>query len=608
MHQTFYIDIDEEISSVVDRLNKSMSKENYFVVPKRALFLQSIVNLKILKRESEKLNKHIVIVTQDELGSSMASRSGIEVRSAVEDFEEINETVEDFDESDVEENDLQFNLNLDSEKDKQARLSGVGSAEFYAHNSVQNTNASKKKSKALLKTPTTTPRQQQRNAQINLKQNVLASKSVQAHLPQKPQVSSSSLYKKQLDPGKVKSLEKLFSHEESNQIETLHSTGNTKNFFLAFIVVCCIFIVGIAAYLVVPSAKISIEPEVVKKKVDLDLHGKNIKDVDGQDIPVQMINENIDLVLPYNMTGKKIINGKKAQMKVAIYNEYSSSAQTLIATTRLENTDGKIFRLVKNIVIPGTTAVGGETRPGVIEAEIVADAPGSQYNIESATFKIPGFADGPKFDKFYAKSVASASGGTDGSEEASGTVTQDDIDSAKSMAAAAFKEEAVEVLKNKLQDGEIALPQAQNIITAKPIVAAKVGSMAGSFNVTISGTLQALVFAEKDVKKVVQQNLRDDKQTAEYKEEISKIEYGTVGPDFQNATLELKTYAEIRLISKLNSEQIKKDLLGKKDEELSVILKKYPIKNANIEFNSSFVTRVPQYPQRVTVEIQELSE
>ena len=68
MHQTFYIDVDEEISSVIDRLNKSMSIESYFVVPKRALFFQSIVNLKILKREADKVGKIVVIVTQDEVG------------------------------------------------------------------------------------------------------------------------------------------------------------------------------------------------------------------------------------------------------------------------------------------------------------------------------------------------------------------------------------------------------------------------------------------------------------------------------------------------------------------------------------------------------------
>ena len=87
MHQTFYIDIDEEISSVIDRLKKSMAKDNYFVVPQRAIFMQSVVNLKLLKREADKIGKQVVLVTQDEIGTSMAQRAGINARFTLEGLE-----------------------------------------------------------------------------------------------------------------------------------------------------------------------------------------------------------------------------------------------------------------------------------------------------------------------------------------------------------------------------------------------------------------------------------------------------------------------------------------------------------------------------------------
>ena len=93
MHQTFYIDINEEISSVIDRLKKSMAKDNYFVVPKRALFIQSVVNLKLLKREADKIGKQVVIVTQDEIGASMAQRAGINVRFTLEGLESVSDAV-----------------------------------------------------------------------------------------------------------------------------------------------------------------------------------------------------------------------------------------------------------------------------------------------------------------------------------------------------------------------------------------------------------------------------------------------------------------------------------------------------------------------------------
>lgn len=135
MHQTFYIDIDEEVSSVVDRLDKSMSFDNFFVIPKRAVVLQSAVNLKLLKREADKLNKRVFIVTLDETGASMAKRSGIEVLKSLEGIEQEQETLI-IDEDDDRSEDLQDEVLLNTENKsishlKNARLRNVGSSDFY---------------------------------------------------------------------------------------------------------------------------------------------------------------------------------------------------------------------------------------------------------------------------------------------------------------------------------------------------------------------------------------------------------------------------------------------------------------------------------------------
>jgi hypothetical protein len=81
MPQTFYVTQDEEILSLVGRLRSSALLENVFVVPKRALILQSVVNLRILAREAEKLGKAVVIVTQDNDGRLLAEKAGIATRA-----------------------------------------------------------------------------------------------------------------------------------------------------------------------------------------------------------------------------------------------------------------------------------------------------------------------------------------------------------------------------------------------------------------------------------------------------------------------------------------------------------------------------------------------
>ena len=51
---------------------------------------------------------------------------------------------------------------------------------------------------------------------------------------------------------------------------------------------------------------------------------------------------------------------EKARGSLTVYNEYSSSPQTLVATTRFESPEGKIFRIEKNIVVPGAKIEEGK--------------------------------------------------------------------------------------------------------------------------------------------------------------------------------------------------------------------------------------------------------
>ena len=92
MHQTFYIDIDEEITSIVERLKKARANEVVMVVPKGALLIQSIVNLKILRKEADEHDIQLMMVTQDKLGKVLIEKAGIFVQQKMDNIadEEIN--------------------------------------------------------------------------------------------------------------------------------------------------------------------------------------------------------------------------------------------------------------------------------------------------------------------------------------------------------------------------------------------------------------------------------------------------------------------------------------------------------------------------------------
>ena len=62
---TVYIDVDDEITSIIEKVRASKHKIVALVLPKRATTLQSIVNMKLLKRTGEETDKRIVLITSE---------------------------------------------------------------------------------------------------------------------------------------------------------------------------------------------------------------------------------------------------------------------------------------------------------------------------------------------------------------------------------------------------------------------------------------------------------------------------------------------------------------------------------------------------------------
>jgi hypothetical protein len=74
-----FVQIDEEITGIFERVQKLPYKEVYLVVPKRAALLQSVVNLKILKQKFDEIDKTLAIITNDQNGMKLAQLSEIKV-------------------------------------------------------------------------------------------------------------------------------------------------------------------------------------------------------------------------------------------------------------------------------------------------------------------------------------------------------------------------------------------------------------------------------------------------------------------------------------------------------------------------------------------------
>lgn len=80
---TIYIDTDDEITAIIEKLRKSPHKIVALVLPKRAAVLQSIVNMKLLKRTADSSKKNVVLITSEAGLLPLAGAVGMFVASSL---------------------------------------------------------------------------------------------------------------------------------------------------------------------------------------------------------------------------------------------------------------------------------------------------------------------------------------------------------------------------------------------------------------------------------------------------------------------------------------------------------------------------------------------
>jgi len=661
MYQIFYIDIDEEITSVIDRLKKSKAAENFFVVSPRSLILQSVVSLKLLKREAAKERKQIAIVVNDESASMKIEKAGILVVSSLKGLEGGEEIKEDFSSKmeikESDDNKNKYKNIMEKEKSsKKTRLQKIGSEGFYDESSKTEKaeeilpsakpkpKSSRTRKSANLDSPSDSVADSELSKpknisditrgktafsyapEVGFNENISSPNSINQETPR--EYSLNNLNKMTdangLDPYKEKLVEGFFN-PESKKTESfenkINQLGNNpekiapvshkmKKVIFSFLTICLLAALFAAAYLFLPKAvvKVSVKEEV--KKFDSEAKGitseSGIK-VSELSIPARVVEKESLITNSFKATGKKTSSSdvsQKAKGKVTIYNEYSQESQSLVATTRFLSTDGKLFRLVKGVTVPGMS--GGNA--GTIEADVIADQPGSEYNIESANFKIPGFEGTSKYEKFYAKSSsAMIGGGGTGNSSGITIVSQSDLDSAKKDSEAKIKDQMEEDLRNEIGSGSVLLSDAseKNILESTP--SARANEATGNFDYKVKGNIKAIIFSENDLKKLIGEIYNESgkgEKISDYS--IIKINYGASSVDFSSGTINIKVNVEIPLSNSTNWNDFEKKILGKNEIEIKEILKEYPqIEKINIDFWPSFMSqKIPMYEKRVEVEVE----
>ena len=91
---TIYVDIDDEITGIIDKVRNSSAKIVALVLPKRATVFQSVVNMKLLKRSADDAKKHIVLITSEAGLMPLAASTGMYVAKTLQSKPEVPEVTD----------------------------------------------------------------------------------------------------------------------------------------------------------------------------------------------------------------------------------------------------------------------------------------------------------------------------------------------------------------------------------------------------------------------------------------------------------------------------------------------------------------------------------
>jgi hypothetical protein len=86
---TIYIDVDDEITAIIDKVESAKQKIVALVLPKRTTSLQSIVNMRLLKRSSATAGKNVVLITSEHALLPLAGAAGLHVAKNLQSRPEI---------------------------------------------------------------------------------------------------------------------------------------------------------------------------------------------------------------------------------------------------------------------------------------------------------------------------------------------------------------------------------------------------------------------------------------------------------------------------------------------------------------------------------------
>ncbi|MEK7208840.1 MAG: hypothetical protein AAB677_01115 [Patescibacteria group bacterium] len=302
---------------------------------------------------------------------------------------------------------------------------------------------------------------------------------------------------------------------------------------------------------------------------------------------------------PVAVSEKKSVS-ERASGKILIVNRYSSRPQKLIATTRFQDVTGRIYRLPKEVNVPGYVLVNGKMTDGEIETAVEADKPGAEFNGEVKELTIPAFKSDARFEKITARGLAPFTGGFVGERA---VIAPADRTKAEQELTERLRSILLDEATASVPDGFLTFPAGQ-FFKFQSRTETKTPE---TLTVTLDGELTALIFSRRKLSQYLAASALTDYGGEEVeitdfdnlKFEISQTD--TFDPLTAKA-VEIKVNGSAELVWQFDRSALQKALAGVSQEDYQTVFLKFPsIVHIETVIQPPWLRRFPSETARIEI-------
>jgi len=464
-----YLEVDEDITSAIDKLNKASGETVQIVVPKRSTLLQSVINQKLLKKAAENAHKKLVLVTNDRVAADLAARTGLAVATAVGAEAVLSAAKK-----------AAPILADDVIEDGDPEPVGPPPEATPPTQATQPTQAAQ---------PTAKPVKEPKPAKASKAAPVVATRALRDDTPNLAEDAAAETVGKVAKDGK------------EPKVPNFNKLRNRALWLTGLIAIIVAYLVGMYFW---SSGSVTLYADGARSDIDTTFvvdTSLTQTDTSTTTIAGDTVTTSNNVSTTFTPTGSQNI-GTKASGTMTITNN-SGTAQPLSAGTRFTAPDGLIFLSNSAVTVPAATASvtgGGQVvkQPGTANVGVTASQPGDNYNEAGGqAYTIPGLGS---------QTLVTGQGGqmSGGTTKTVQIVQQSDVDTATAAAAAKDKPAGQNTLMGKVPSGDIALPSSLTATTTNVVSNPSVGGQGSQASITMTINYSMLVVNKADFTKVIE--------------------------------------------------------------------------------------------------------